>query len=301
MNTCLPHTLNMSTNTAKPSKLAAPRNRASRSIENSPSSKHDSINLDNVDVINTTTTPTKLTPSKLPAPLVCPCNVSQSRSNAVKVSCTKCKRQWHATCCNLSGIISNMAKELEAQGWQCPWCFKPAYQDPNQTAGTTNSPNLTGSCNTSKQIDEFLATMARIETCKEELNEGISSVEFFNEHIRHLLLDDSKFKNHTAKVTKLSEDMAEVKSQVSQINQLCASTSEIQHQLTELLSRPTSTVALPSDLAESFGKISDIPTDKIHKIETSVNELTFNVCTFRALPRVKKMIEVKIIFCTFCM
>ena len=71
--------------------------------------------------------------------------------------------------------------------------------------------------------------------------------------------------------------MAEVKSQVSQINQLCASTSEIQHQLTELLSRPTSTVALPSDLAESFGKISDIPTDKIHKIETSVNELTEKV------------------------
>ena len=116
--------------------------------------------------------------------------------------------------------------------------------------------------------------MSRIETCREELNEGISSVEFFNQHIKHLLLDDSKFKSHTDKIDKLTDDMAEVKSQLVQLNQRCASTSTINDQLSELLSRPVGTSNIPVDLAVSIEKLSSLPSDAISHIDNGINKLS---------------------------
>ena len=57
--------------------------------------------------------------------------------------------------------------------------------------------------------------MSRIEKCNEELKDGVSSVEFFNQHIKHLLLDEQKFKNQSSEIDNLHADMTEVKTQIN--------------------------------------------------------------------------------------
>ena len=56
--------------------------------------------------------------------------------------------------------------------------------------------------------------MSRIEQFNEELKDGVLSVEFFNQHIKyikHLLLDEHKFKSQSSKIDNLHADMTEVK------------------------------------------------------------------------------------------
>ena len=57
--------------------------------------------------------------------------------------------------------------------------------------------------------------MSRIEKCNEELKDGVSSVEFFNQHIKHILLDEKKFKNQSSKIYNLHADITEVKTQIN--------------------------------------------------------------------------------------
>ena len=56
--------------------------------------------------------------------------------------------------------------------------------------------------------------MARVQNYTEELNENITAIEFFNQHIKHILLDESKFKTHTDKIDKLSADVTDLKDQI---------------------------------------------------------------------------------------
>ena len=55
--------------------------------------------------------------------------------------------------------------------------------------------------------------MARVQNFAEELNEKINPIEFFNQYIRHLLLDKSKFETQTDKIEKLSADATDLKDQ----------------------------------------------------------------------------------------
>ena len=121
----------------------------------------------------------------------CPCNSSDPESTYVK--CAKCSQEWHNNCCNFSGISQNAIKKLGK--WQCPKCYVCPLSDQSL----------------SSDYKEFISTMSRIEKCNEELKDGVSSFEFFNQHIKHLLLDDHKYKNQSSKIDNLHADMAEVK------------------------------------------------------------------------------------------
>ena len=103
--------------------------------------------------------------------LRCPCNSTAQKGQAPTICCTVCKKCWDTNCCNLLGTTPTVTKKLEVQGWKCPWCYKPTIPSPNSQQNQVED--------NSSRFDEFLATMARIEACREELN-GISSVEFFN-------------------------------------------------------------------------------------------------------------------------
>ena len=116
----------------------------------------------------------------------CPCNSSDPESTYVK--CAKCSQEWHNNCCNLSGISQNAIKKLVK--WQCPKCYVCPLSDQS----------LSG------DYKEFISTMSRIEKCNEELKDGVSSFEFFNQHIKHLLLDDHQFKNQSSKIDNLHAD-----------------------------------------------------------------------------------------------
>ena len=102
------------------------------------------------------------------------------------IKCSACDKDWHTECCNLTGITTNNAKKLEKLNWRCPWCDQPGIENPDSKAGK----------DTEISLKSFMSSIARVKSCTEELNEGITSVEFFNQHVKHLLLEKYKFKEH---------------------------------------------------------------------------------------------------------
>ena len=71
--------------------------------------------------------------------------------------------------------------------------------------------------------------MLRMEECNDELNENITKIEFFNQHIKHLLLDDKKFKAQTSKIDRLGTDMENMKTQINSLVNAVNKLSEKDH------------------------------------------------------------------------
>ena len=166
------------------------------------------------------------------------------------VKCAKCSQEWHNNCCNLSGISQNTIKKLVK--WQCPKCY----------VCPLSGPSLSGDCK------EFISTMSRIEKCNEELKDGVSSVEFFNQHIKHLLLDEHKFKSQSSKIDNLHADMTEVKTQINLLMEHMTKTPEVN--LVPVLSPETET---------ALKKLPSFPADKISHIENQMSNLSTQVST----------------------
>ena len=158
-----------------------------------------------------------------PKELCCPCGSTHQKGETPTICCSACKRHWHTSCCNLNGVTPSVTQELEAQCWECPWCFTPAFPSPKTTDSLAGSNNDT--------FEKFLSIMTRVKECEEELNDGISSIEFFNLHIKHLLPDQTE--DHSADFEKLAQDMAEVEERLSLINKVCATSPEIQKESEE--------------------------------------------------------------------
>ena len=203
----------------------------------------------------------------------CPCEMLDRKCIAIK--CTNCTKDWHTECCNLSGVTPTVARKLEGQSWQCPWCFKPSIPKP----GTLPLKN--------DHTDELAVSMSRFQKCAEELNDNASTVEFFNQHIKHLLLDDTKFKTQSEKLDKLSTDLEDLKNQFKHFSDNCASTNnktstddvcEEIGQLKELLKELQSTnPCIPPHFHESLDKIAAFPLEEISNTDESIKKLTENV------------------------
>ena len=50
------------------------------------------------------------------------------------------------------------------------------------------------------------------------MNEGITSVEFFNQHVKHLLLEKDKFKEHSVKIAELSTGIKEIRDAIRKMS-----------------------------------------------------------------------------------
>ena len=178
--------------------------------------------------------------------LQCPCGKSDQKSTYVK--CAKCEQEWHSRCCNLTGLTQGAVKKLTT--WECPSCYSCPY--------IKNSAALSSKCDDGQSFSSFISSSARIEKCTEELNESISHVEFFNTHLRHLLLDGTKFEEHTLKTKDVVANLESIKDQLSehrsgqqsilelkdaiekQNHLLSNQISQLQHQLTTHLQNPSS-------------------------------------------------------------
>ena len=180
----------------------------------------------------------------------CPCNSIDPESTYVK--CAKCSQEWHNNCCNLSGISQNAIKKLVK--WHCPKFY----------VCTLSDQSLSG------DYKEFISTMSRIEKCNEELKDGVSSFKFFNQHIKHLLLDEHKFKNQSSKIDNLHADMAEVKTQLNLLMENMAKTPEVNP--VPVLSPETET---------ALKKLSKFPAEKISHIENQMLNLSTQVSTLK--------------------
>ena len=112
----------------------------------------------------------------------CPCAASDK--SATYVVCTKCAQEWHNKCANLDGLTPTAIKKLD--NWMCPRC----YVSPFVVAAVSGI--------VPSDIEVFLTRISDIKKCNEELRDSVTTIEFFNAHIKHLLLSDTQFKTHTA-------------------------------------------------------------------------------------------------------
>ena len=191
------------------------------------------------------------------------------------IKCSTCFIEWHTDCSNLTGASQTVAKKLESTSWQCPWCFKPSIQNPNAKNDTVNIMD---------NFTKFISNMSKIEKCNDDLNESITAVQFFNQHIRHLLIDDSKFVQQTNKIDKLSSDVTDIKEQLNKMqtnnisnpNELIISEiNELKKQLAEFASKPA--ISNFTDLEETITKLSSFPIDEINRIGKTVDALSQKV------------------------
>ena len=119
--------------------------------------------------------------------LKCPCNLSDRTSSYVV--CTGCLQEWHQNCVNLIGITPGAI--LKLRSWLCPRCHVSPYS-PTSTPPPCDDP-----------IKEFFSRIEDIKKCNEELKGSTSQVEWFNLHVKKLILDDAKFVDYSSKIDSL--------------------------------------------------------------------------------------------------
>ena len=124
----------------------------------------------------------------------CPCSQPNSKSS-VTIECVKCIQKWHSNCANLSEITQASVKKLVAAGWNCPKCYISPYID--QERG--------------QNFKEFLRITSNIAKVNEELKENSQGIEFFNLHLRRLLLDEEEYVKDSERISHLETSLEEIK------------------------------------------------------------------------------------------
>ena len=259
-----------------------------------PSSKltktHSTVadNLDDtlhVDVLETTTVITQ-TVSKLSELTNCPCTMFDR--NCLGIKCSKCDKSWHTECCNLAGITQTVARKLEGRKWECPWCYLPAIPNPDSKDGKE----------TTESLKAFMANISRVQACTEELKEGVTTVEFFRQHIQHLLLDKDKFITHSERISELFDDVKIIKDEIKEMslkraqemsehedlksridpnmsldhsagfNTIKEEIIQLREQMNTFISKPGKDIS--PELNESLSKISKFPIEELSRMGENV-------------------------------
>ena len=125
----------------------------------------------------------------------CPC-LATGTKGSILVKCSECNQVWHSECSNLAGITLSASKKLVK--WNCPRCYV--------------SP-LVSSSGSGKEdsFSEFLKITTDMKKLNEDLKENATAVDFFNTHIKHLLLNEDSFKKHSERIEKLERGITEIK------------------------------------------------------------------------------------------
>jgi alkylated DNA repair dioxygenase AlkB len=124
----------------------------------------------------------------------CVCNIY--KSGALSIQCDKCYDHWHLDCVSLKGLTKPMIDAIEL--WHCPNCFVSPYVKGNHDS-------LTG----------FLDGIETIKKCNGDLEESKKSLELFNAHMRHFLLDQE---HSTVSFKSLCTDVVLLKKQIGEVH-----------------------------------------------------------------------------------
>ena len=136
----------------------------------------------------------------------CPCR--KSDPDSWMLTCVSCNQQWHANCANIRG---KMKKEFvnSLESWECPWCFIPCVvkETPNICKTCKNSESIRSALD-DDAVKQFIETVSYVKKQNDELHKSVSQIEYFNLHIKHLLLTDKKdFKDHTTNIKSIDDNI----------------------------------------------------------------------------------------------
>ena len=127
---------------------------------------------------------------------LCPCSQPFTKGS-LTIDCNKCSQKWHSACVNLAGLTQASIKKLVS--WNCPKCYISPYVD--QERG--------------QNFKEFLKITSNIAKVNEELKENSRGVEFFNLHLRRLLISEEDYVKDSERISRLETSLDEIKTMLS--------------------------------------------------------------------------------------
>ena len=150
----------------------------------------------------------------------CPCK--KSDSNSWKLQCKQCQQQWHSGCVNLKGISKDFVEQLE--NWMCPNCFVPCNTQPPTTYVCSVCKNNAevSSALESNAAQNFINSVKSLSTMSDQLNQNSSDIEYFNLHLKHLLIDASSIDNHSCKLQAATDSMNSISDEICKLNNAVA-------------------------------------------------------------------------------
>ena len=171
---------------------------------------------------------------------LCPCSQPFTKGS-LTIDCNKCSQKWHSACVNLVGLTQASIKKLAVAGWNCPKCYISPYVD--QERG--------------QNFKEFLKITSNIAKVNEELKENSRGVEFFNLHLRRLLISEEDYVKDSERISCLETSLAEIKTMLSNNVSLSTDSSHLQALEEEI-----------KDIKDSIGKITAVTIDIHNKQST---------------------------------
>ncbi|KAL5269061.1 hypothetical protein ACHWQZ_G002780 [Mnemiopsis leidyi] len=150
----------------------------------------------------------------------CPCFNTGSK-NALLIKCVKCTQAFHPTCVNLNGLTKASMNKLTT--WKCPDCFIFPYSQQSEKRSEAEA------------FSDFLKIFPRISQCNEELKESASTVEFFNEHIKHLVINEDSYKVQSQKLNHMETEIKLIKQGMDRLSKLSQEKNELEIPKLEIL------------------------------------------------------------------
>ena len=149
----------------------------------------------------------------------CPCQ--QSDESAIYIVCQGCREKWHTKCVNLVGLKNNGVNQIK-QHWKCPWCHTSPF---TPTAG--KGPNIEP--DPDAVVKEFFSRIDDIKKYNEDLRDSATSIDFFNTHVKHLLLKEDEFTAHTRNTSEINSKLDII------VENFKGSSGNVNEQLSELI------------------------------------------------------------------
>ena len=192
-----------------------------RNLKYELNSEDEEVNVDSFD-------DTKTAKGSLSTPKgQCPC-FNTGTKNALLIKCAKCSQAFHPMCVNLTGITKAPLSKLTT--WKCPDCFIFPYSKRSQNSLEAEA------------FSEFLKIIPRISKCNEELKESTSTVEFFNEHIKHLVINEDSYKAQSQKLNQLEAEMNQIKLGMERLSKLSQEKNALEIPKLEILKQMQATL-----------------------------------------------------------
>ena len=139
----------------------------------------------------------------------CPCMLPSLKSS-IFIKCMNCSLEWHSTCVNLTGITAAAVKKMA--GWKCPQCYISPFSEKL--------------CGDADAFAQFKNAMKNIKEVNGNLAENSNAIEFFNSHLKHLLLEPAEFLKHSERIGAVEKGVSEIKDILCKLPNSLLTTSE---------------------------------------------------------------------------
>ena len=206
------------------------------------------------------------------------CLCLQSDRASYYVICTKCRQNWHQRCANLEGLNETAIKKLKS--WLCPNCFTSPFVIVDRVSRIISSmPGL-------REVSNLSDTLSKLSAVGDSLKDNISTIETFDLHLKHVLLNESLLKEDNDRIRSIQCSIDELSrsidlltvdkiSEPSQPMHLPPEQSLVTNELLKSIDQQLKTLTAQSDRVST---LSLTTTEPIHDTMIKVPHIGETAC-----------------------